>query len=573
MADATYGNPLDLEYRVQDAYLGPKRYVFREGADPSAVRFGDRIYLFPSMAGGFWHTSDLVDWEFVATPEIPFGEYAPDVTVVDGHLVVCTSRKKGACDFYRTADPLSARWEVVPGSFVFWDPALFQDDDGRVYLYEGCSDKAPLRGRELDRVTFQPVGEWVDFFTADTAAHGWERCAEDWDMSRKRTGMDRVLTKPWIEGVWMTKHEGRYYLQYAAPASHMNTYSDGYRVGAGPLGPFRYAEASPFSSKPGGFMTGAGHGSTFADAAGNWWHLATMRISRQHLFERRIGLFPAGFDADGILFTNQEFGDYPIVAPTGKADPWALTGTMMLQSLGRPVTSSSSARGHDAALAVDEDVRTWWKAGSAEPGEWLCVELAPGTTVAAVQVNTIEEGARPPRSPRSERRGTPYPRTLRTDAPVDLVLEASVDGVVWQELVGRSAAETGRPHRYVQLDEPAPYRYVRVTGHRQAYGLPLAVSGLRVFGHGGGEPPAASDVVTATRVGPLDADVRWTPSPTAHGYTVRYGLAPDKLYHSWQVHEATSLRIGSLNAGSTYVVAVDAFNENGVTRGAPVVVG
>ena len=29
----------------------------------------------------------------------------------------------------------------------------------------------------------------------------------------------------------------------------------------------------------------------------------------------RIGLFPAGFDDDGVLFCNQNFADYPMVVP------------------------------------------------------------------------------------------------------------------------------------------------------------------------------------------------------------------------------------------------------------------
>ena len=40
--------------------------------------------------------------------------------------------------------------------------------------------------------------------------------------------------------------------------------------------------------KPGGFMNGAGHGSTMEDLNGNIWHTATMRISRNHNFERRV---------------------------------------------------------------------------------------------------------------------------------------------------------------------------------------------------------------------------------------------------------------------------------------------
>ncbi len=42
------------------------------------------------------------------------------------------------------------------------------------------------------------------------------------------------------------------------------------------------------------------------------------------------------------------------------------------------------------------------------------------------------------------------------------------------------------------------------------------------------------------------------------------------MYHSWLVYEQTDLDLRALNAGADYWVAVDSFNENGITPGAPV---
>ena len=85
--------------------------------------------------------------------------------------------------------------------------------------------------------------------------------------------------RPYIEGAWMTKYNGKYYLQYACPGTQFNSYGDGYYVSDSPLGPFKLGANAPYSYNPGGFMTGAGHGSTMKDLKGNWWHTATMRIS------------------------------------------------------------------------------------------------------------------------------------------------------------------------------------------------------------------------------------------------------------------------------------------------------
>lgn len=37
------------------------------------------------------------------------------------------------------------------------------------------------------------------------------------------------------------------------------------------------------------------------DQKDNLWHTSTMRISMNHNFERRVGVWPAGFDADGRI--------------------------------------------------------------------------------------------------------------------------------------------------------------------------------------------------------------------------------------------------------------------------------
>ena len=376
---------------------------------------------------------------------------------------------------------------------------------------------------------------------------------------------------PYIEGAWMTKHDGRYYLQYAAPGTELNVYGDGCFVGEGPLGPFTYAPNSPFSSRPGGFLTGAGHGSTFQDRHGNWWHASTMRISINHMFERRVGLFPAGFDDDGVLFCNTEFADYPMTVPDGPADPWSLTPQWMLLSYRRPVTASSAHRRHPAALAVDEDIRTWWTPGGAAPGHWLGVDLGGGATVHAIQVNIADHDLKAPRRPRSQTMKTALWRRYidMDDHPAEFVLEGSLDGATWTTIRDTRGAATNRTHDFVVLGEPAAFRYVRLTGYAQAYDSAFAVSGLRVFGRSSGAPPAVAQPA-AHRIGPIDAHITWPRVPDAQGYQVRYGLVPHKLYSSWLVHDRAALDLGSLNAGHDYWVAVDSFNANGVTRGEPI---
>lgn len=40
----------------------------------------------------------------------------------------------------------------------------------------------------------------------------------------------------YLEGAWMTRRNGRYYLQYAAPGTEYDVYATGTYLGSSPLG-------------------------------------------------------------------------------------------------------------------------------------------------------------------------------------------------------------------------------------------------------------------------------------------------------------------------------------------------
>lgn len=594
----TICNPLDLGYRYQHIKEGPRTAGFREGADPTLVLFKGKYYLFVSMSAGFWHSDDLLHWRFHAAPDLLIYDYAPDVRQIGEYLYFCASRRDEACPILRTADPLTQAFEPVVAPFAFWDPNLFCDDDGRVYFYWGCTNTDPLYGVELCRETMQPIGETVPLVFGCEEDHGYERPGDNGVVDKESsvvyqhlkkmfnpatgkielpagvpaignysaeamTKMFLSVDKPYIEGAFMTKHGGRYYLQYACPGTQYNTYADGVYVSDKPLGPFALQASNPFSAKPGGFATGAGHGSTIADKYGNYWHASTLRISVNYDFERRVGLFPAGFDADGVLYCNQNFADYPLHIPQGKFDAAARQLQWMLLSYQKPVTASSTAQGSSPALAVNEDIRTWWSAADAAVGQWLCVDLEQPRDVRAVQVNFADE-ALTVDFPHECYGDVRHTRHIEMEAqPSQYTLEISLDGSAWQtfERVNREGANF-----YFEAANGVTARYVRVTGGALPYGQTMRISGLRVFGNGNGaKPPQAN--ATATRMGDLDAKVQWPPIAGAQGCNVRYGVAPDKLYLSWLVYGANEVTLSTLIKGQQYYICVDSFNENGITQG------
>ena len=179
-----------------------------------------RSYYFASMSGGYWKSKDMMTWAFVRNETLPATEYAPDVRIIDDELYFSSSRRTGNSAFWKLADFESGTWQKVSETFPFWDPNLFQDDDGRIYFYWGCDTSTPLYGIEIEKKTFMPMGDKVPLFGANTNEHGWERNGENNVFTPPKTLFRYLLYKfvtkgrPFIEGAWMTKHKGKYYLQY-----------------------------------------------------------------------------------------------------------------------------------------------------------------------------------------------------------------------------------------------------------------------------------------------------------------------------------------------------------------------
>lgn len=446
-----------------------------------------------------------------------------------------------------------------------------------MYLYWGSANDRPIYGTELDPATMTPIGERKSLIYGDKKSHGFERFNFPGKKKKDRPELEQTLYDiffgsgdPFMEGPYMSKLNGRYYLQYSAPATEESIYSNGYVVGDAPLGPFTFGVNSPFSSRLSGFITAAGHGSTMEDRYGNLWHVASMGISVNADFERRVGLFPAGVDQDGLLFCNQNFADYPLEIPQGKFDPWSIKPRHMLLSYRKPVEASSFAEGHPAQLSVDESIKTWWTARGSK-GEWLKLDLGEPCSVHGIQINFAEEGVPVMQMP-PEACGLPGAvggryvgsgKQLRTR----YLLEGSLDGENWTTLVDARTTEDDRSHPYHVLAQDTQLRFVRITCEETPYNSLVSISGLRVFGIGNGEKPQRVAGGHAVMEDPMTCRLTWDKAEGATGYNVRFGIAPDKLYASYQVYGSEEAFITTLNAGETYYYAIDAYNENGVTEG------
>ncbi len=525
----------------------------REAADPVVQLYDDRYYLFPSKSKGYWSSPDMQHWDYVPCQKLPIDLYAPTVMVYEGELYWMVSDIN---ELYKTTDPEDGEsWELVTDHLVLYpdqpektghDPDLFVDDDGKVYLYWGCSNVDVISGIQLDPDDcFAPVGKEVVLITHREKEFGWEQPGDKNEMA----------APGYNEGPNIFKHEGKYYLHYAAPGTQYDSYGDGLYVSDSPLGPFEHVEYSPVSVKPGGWMTGAGHGDTFLDKYGNWWHVASTVISQRMNFERRIGFFPMVMTPKGHIYALTEWSDYPYVLPDGPQDfsvkaPW--TGWMDL-SIHKTVTVSSELEGHEASKAADNSIKTWWSAATGDPGEWVCVDLGKICRINAVQPNFADQDFcfYSPEHPQ-----TPYRYKV----------EVSRDGKAWREVFDRSDASKDNPHELLVLPKALKARYVRVLNLERLTGR-FSVFDLRVFGLASGRKPEAVTGLSAERgEDPRRRRVSWPASDGAQGYVLRWGTDPDELYLTCQ-SETPEVELGLFSVGQSYYFRVDAFNESGVTPG------
>ena len=548
---STYCNPLNISYNYEPWNNNTRQGgSFRSSADPMGLTYKGEYYLFSTNQGGFHYSRNLSDWDFCQASfqrhPADDDECAPAAWVVGDTLFYTGSTYEGLPIWYST-DPKNGRWRraVERNTLPTWDPYVFLDDDGRLYEYYGSSNEYPVKGVEISREDFTPISKIHDLVLLHPERHGWERFGMNND--------DEVTLKPFMEGAFMTKHNGRYYFQYGAPGTEFKVYADGVYVGDHPLGPFTYQQHNPMSYKPGGFVQGVGHGGTFSDFNGNYWHVGTCMLSLKYKFERRIGLYPTAFDHDGVMYTVTAFGDYPcwnadhdIKNPADRFTGW------MLLSHGKTCTVSSTDSTLTAVSLTDENMRTYWSAASGSNQEWIEMDLGGPRQVRALQLNYYDH------------------KTVQHNRANDIYYQyrilASEDGQHWTLVVDKSDNDRDVPHDYIELRETLNTRYLRIENVHMPSGGYFCLSEVRVFGLAQGDlpTPVKRFSVNRDKQDPRNAIITWAPVKEAYGYNIYFGTAPDKLYHCITVNGDTQYDLRGLDLGTDYYFAIEALAESGV---------
>jgi hypothetical protein len=494
-----YCNPLPLPTSSTD---GSAQGVSL--GDVTVVREGESYYLFGS-GGGAWISRDFVNWKYQAV-DVRNGRLpvAPHVVKYNGAFYMSGND----APLYRALNILGP-YEVLgpwknekgePWTVTFngrtangaFDVDIFVDDDNKPYLYfPGRSTAgiyvAPLDPKDLTRLAAAPK-----HLFGFNPSHVWER----WGENNEYTGI------AWIEGPWLFKRNGAYYLEYSASGTQWLSYASGIYSAKSPLGPFTYSPRSPFLRKTTGIVTGPGHGCVVKGPDGNWWVFYTIVMSNPP-GGRRIGMDPIGFDANGSPYTRgpsetPQWAPGVVANPVREGDSGSIAVSInKLRAMHQEGGFSSERPGHEAAYATDNSNGTVWQPAENDAQPTLTLDLVAPTEFETGQLFTIDSsrvefaagggfggGARGARgaTPAGAAPPAPAPAPSGSNA-FRFKIEASEDGKEYTTVLDKT---NNQATLYTEFDEipPTRCRFVRLTmtDWPRRGTTPLGITEFTVFG-------------------------------------------------------------------------------------------
>jgi xylan 1,4-beta-xylosidase len=160
----TYCNPINIDYGYTPIPNFSEWGRHRATADPVIVNFKGTFILFSTNQWGYWTSTDMSNWKFHSRLFLqPWNKVydelcAPAVGVLGDTVIVMGSTYERDFTVWMSTNPTANEWKPLVEKFDIggWDPDFFTDDDGRLYMYNGSSNRYPLYGIELDRKTLKP---------------------------------------------------------------------------------------------------------------------------------------------------------------------------------------------------------------------------------------------------------------------------------------------------------------------------------------------------------------------------------------------------------------------------------
>ena len=447
--DIPRGTPI----QPQGLWLVDRAEQYREMADPTGLWFEGKWYLYPSCDMAWVSADEGRTWEHHPLNVRDLG-YAPTVVHHRGRFLLMASDS----EVYSGPTPLGPFAAIgkltppaKPGLPTQIDPMLYSDEDGRLFYYWGCTPHSGIWGVELDpEKPTQVISEPKELIPFRPDLFPWERVGS----------FNQNPSTGWMEGAWMIKRNGRYYLTYSAGGTQYRTYSMGCYVSDSPLGPFVPQKRNPIFRTTEGLVTGTAHGSIVLGPQGRYWTFYTIFSCVVHGFERRVGLDLVDFDAQGEIFVPRATST-PQPLPGENAAAWDTLNES------EPTIGSSNAENSLGRFAADNAMTTWWLPAADDTTPTLTTHFSARSTVQAVRVIWRDVGL----DTVSGRRPGPFKYRI----------EAEVSPGTWTTIIDRTKSDVDL---LIDYRECAPTQASRVrlviVGHPE--GIQPGVAELSVFG-------------------------------------------------------------------------------------------
>lgn len=106
----TYVNPIDIDYKYNWEGLN-QGVSYRSGADPVIVNHRGAYYLFSTVSGGYWRSTDLMRWKFVTPSRWPFEDNVAPAALSFGDTLLLMQSATAPRPLLYSTDPAQGRLE------------------------------------------------------------------------------------------------------------------------------------------------------------------------------------------------------------------------------------------------------------------------------------------------------------------------------------------------------------------------------------------------------------------------------------------------------------------------------
>lgn len=271
--------------------------TYQNPADPHVIRVDGKYYLYPTSHGKGYDafiSDNLVTWEHYGSvfQSAHGGAWAPDVfhnVRGDGRFYLYYTedhpdRPKGPGNKHigvAVADgPLGPFIDQGSLAEDAIDAHMFQDDDGRLYLYF-----TNLAGGF--KILVQPM---ADPWTKAGAATEVLRPTEPWE----RGGF--AVT----EAPFLLKRKEIYYLMYSGSPANSANYAIGYATAKSAVGPFVKQPGNPIARRSENVF-GPGHHAVIEGPGDKLWMVYHQKVNEGQNYHRFIAIDPLWFDEEGVI--------------------------------------------------------------------------------------------------------------------------------------------------------------------------------------------------------------------------------------------------------------------------------